>query len=50
MTHKNKFPYWIHIVIGVIWILVGIILHTGIELIIWTVGGLIMLTIGLLNK
>ena len=50
MTHKNKFPYWIHIVLGIIWVFVGVILQTGVELAIWVGGGLVMIVIGLLNR
>jgi len=46
----KKFPYQIHIVLGIIWILVGILLHSGIELGIWVGGGLVMVIIGLLNR
>ena len=47
---KKKFPYQIHIVLGLIWLLIGIVLHSGIELAIWVAGGLVMITIGWLNK
>jgi len=47
---KRKFPYWIHIVLGLIWIVVGVAFHTGWELAIWVAGGVVMFTIGLLNK
>ncbi len=50
MEQKRKFSYWIHILLGIIWIIIGIALHSDIELVIWVVGGLIMLIIGLLNK
>lgn len=46
----NKFPYQIHLCLGIIWILVGIFFHSGIELIVWTIGGLVMIVIGLINK
>ena len=29
---KNKFPYQIHIGLGIIWILIGAFLHSGFEL------------------
>ena len=47
---KKKFPYQIHIVLGLIWFLIGIVLHSGIELAIWVAGGLVMITIGWLNR
>jgi len=47
---KRKFPYQIHIGLGIIWFFVGIFLHSGIELAIWVIGGLVMITIGLANK
>lgn len=47
---KGKFPCQIHILLGIIWLFVGIAFHTGIELAIWVVGGLVMIIIGLLNK
>ena len=47
---KKKFPYWIHIVLGVVWIAIGIALHSDFELAIWVAGGLVMLIIGFLNK
>ena len=47
---KKEFPYQIHIVIGLLWLLIGGVLHSGIELAIWVAGGLVMITIGFLNK
>jgi len=47
---KKEFPYQIHIVLGIIWISIGVILHSGIELAVWVGGGLVMITIGLLNR
>ncbi len=47
---KAKFPWWIHLVLGIMWVLVGITLHTGAELAIWVTGGIIMVIIGILNK
>ncbi len=47
---KRKFPYQIHIGLGIIWFLIGILLHTGVELIIWMGGGLVMIIIGLFNR
>jgi len=47
---KLNFPYQIHIILGIIWCFIGIALHSGIELIIWIAGGLVMIVIGLLNK
>ncbi|MEA2112546.1 MAG: hypothetical protein U9P50_01065 [Patescibacteria group bacterium] len=51
MEHKKaKFPAWIHLVLGIVWVLVGIIFQTGIELAIWVTGGIIMIIIGILSK
>ena len=47
---KKKFPYQIHIILGLIWVLVGVLLHTGVELMIWVGGGLVMIVIGFLNR
>lgn len=47
---KKEFPYQIHIILGIIWAFIGVVLHSGIELVIWVGGGLVMITIGLLNK
>lgn len=47
---KKKFPYQIHLVLGLIWIVVGAVLYSGIESIIWVGGGLIMTVVGFLNK
>ncbi|MFC1622574.1 hypothetical protein ACFL1Y_01080 [Patescibacteria group bacterium] len=47
---KHKFPYQIHVVLGLIWVLIGIFLYTGAEMLIWVGGGLVMLVIGLLNR
>ena len=47
---KKEFPYQVHIILGLIWLFVGGVLHLGIELVIWVAGGLVMITIGLLNR
>jgi len=47
---KKQFPYQVHIILGIIWVLIGIFLYSGIELAIWGGGGLVMIVIGLLNK
>jgi len=47
---KKEFPYQIHIVLGIIWAFIGVALHSGIELVIWVGGGLVMVVIGLLNR
>jgi len=46
----KKFPYQIHIILGIIWIFVGVFLHSGVELIVWLCGGLAMIVVGLLNR
>jgi len=47
---KREFPYQIHIVLGIVWAFIGIVLHSGVELAIWVGGGLAMIAIGLLNR
>jgi hypothetical protein len=47
---EKEFPYQIHIFLGITWAFIGVVLHSGIELAIWVGGGLIMVTIGLLNR
>jgi len=47
---KKEFPYQIHIVLGLIWLFIGVVFHSGIELAIWVAGGLVMIIIGFLNK
>ena len=47
---KRGFPYQIHIALGIIWVFIGIVLHSGVELAIWAGGGLVMIIVGLLNK
>jgi len=47
---KRRFPYWIHILLGIIWIVVGVAFHVGVELTIWVGGGLVMIIIGFLNR
>jgi len=51
MTNKKgKFPYWIHLVLGLIWIVIGITLYSGTASVIWVGGGLTMTVVGILNK
>ena len=47
---KKEFPYQIHIILGLIWVFLGVTFYSGIELAIWVGGGLVMIIIGLLNK
>ena len=47
---KKEFPYQIHIVLGIVWAFIGVVLHSGVELAIWVGGGLVMIVIGLLNR
>jgi len=49
-NQKGKFPYWIHLVLGLIWIVIGITLYSGTASVIWVGGGLIMIIIGFLNR
>jgi len=47
---KSKFPYQIHFIIGIIWILIGIFLQSGWEMALWIIAGAIFLIIGLAGK
>ena len=47
---KQKFPYQVHLVLGLIWIIVGITIYSGVVSVVWMCGGLIMVIIGFLNK
>ena len=47
---KKRFPYWIHILLGVIWIIIGITTQEGYLQLLWIGIGVIMVVIGLLNK
>lgn len=47
---KINFPYQIHLILGIIWCFIGITFHSGVELIIWIGGGLVIIVIGLLNR
>ena len=47
---KKPFPYEIHLILGLIWIIVGITLFSGVGLIAWIGGGLLMVIIGFLNR
>jgi len=47
---ERKFPYQIHLILGLIWIVIGITFYSGTELSIWVGGGLVMIIIGLLNR
>lgn len=48
---KNiKFPYQIHVILGIIWCFIGVALHSEIELVIWIAGGIVMIIVGLLNR
>lgn len=47
---KKNFPYKIHLVLGLIWIVIGIAFYSGTGSAIWVGGGLIMVIIGILNK
>jgi len=46
---KKVFPYQIHLILGLVWIVVGITLFSGIGLAAWVSGGLLMVIIGFLN-
>ena len=45
---KNKFPFWIHIAIGIIWIVLGATVIDGTQKLFWIGAGLIFITIGLI--
>jgi len=47
---KRSFPYQIHLFLGLIWIVVGITLFSGVGLMAWVSGGLLMVIIGFLNR
>jgi len=47
---KGKFPYQIHLILGLIWIVVGITLFSGIGSVAWVSGGLLMAIVGFLNR
>lgn len=47
---KKEFPYQIHVFLGIVWVFIGIVLHSGVELAIWVGGGIVMIVIGLLNR
>ncbi len=47
---KKRFPYQVHVFLGIVWIFIGVVLYSGVELVIWVAGGLVMLVIGLLNR
>ncbi len=47
---NKRFPYQIHIILGLVWFFIGIFLYTGIESAVWIGGGMVMFVIGLLNR
>jgi len=47
---KRRFPYQIHLILGLIWIVIGVTLYSGTASAIWVGGGLIMAVIGILNR
>ena len=50
VTKKRKFPYQVHIVIGLLWVLIGIFLQSGWIQTLWIGAGLVFLVIGWLSK
>ena len=46
VTKKRKFPYQIHIAIGLMWIIIGIFLQSGWQQILWIAFGIVFLAIG----
>ncbi len=47
---EKKFPYQIHLIFGLIWIVVGLAFYSGTGSVLWVGGGLIMIIIGILNR
>ena len=47
---ERKFPHQVHLILGLIWIVVGITFYSGIALAIWVGGGLTMIIVGILNR
>lgn len=47
---KRKFPWWIHAGLGVLWILIGATVMSGIWSIFWILVGLAFIAIGLLAR
>ena len=46
---KRKFPYQIHLALGLIWVVIGIFLYSGWEQALWIGVGIVFLIIGYLN-
>jgi len=47
---RKFFPYQIHLILGLIWVVIGITFYSGIASAIWIGGGLTMIIIGFLNR
>ncbi|MBL7142069.1 MAG: hypothetical protein ISS83_00140 [Candidatus Pacebacteria bacterium] len=45
---KREFPFQIHIAIGVIWIVIGAAVMSGVASLLWILTGVLFITIGLL--
>jgi len=45
---KRQFPFWVHIAIGVLWVIVGATVVSGFATLLWIAGGLVLITIGML--
>lgn len=45
---KREFPFQIHIAIGVIWIVIGTAVMSGVASLLWILTGVLFITIGLL--
>lgn len=45
---KRQFPFWIHIAIGVLWIILGATVIDGGQSLLWIGAGLLFITIGML--
>jgi len=49
MKKETNFPYQIHLIIGIIWVLIGAFLQSGWSMVLWVAAGIIFLAIGLLG-
>ena len=47
---KTTFPYQVHLILGFIWIFIGVIIMSGVESMFWILIGIIFIIIGFLAK
>ena len=45
---KRQFPFWIHIAIGILWIILGATVIDGGQSLLWIGAGLVFIIIGML--